>query len=133
MSRNAVEAIIKDAGIKAWLTNPVRPHKLRHTFATSLLRRWWNIYYIKEVLGHQHITTTQTYLSATNTDLKKTQSLLQVVSKEQESIEEELMPMPENVIIKDPNLFDRIRRQTMPNFQQWFGRGVSSLNRNGLG
>ena len=133
MSRNAVEAIIKDAGIKAWLTNPVWPHKLRHTFATSLLRRWWNIYYIKELLGHQHITTTQTYLSATNTDLKKTQSLLQVVSKEQESIEEELMPMPENVIIKDPNLFDRIRRQTMPNFQQWFGRGVSSLNRNGLG
>jgi hypothetical protein len=50
--------------------------------------------------------------------LKKTQSLLQVVSKEQESIEEELIPMSENVIIKDPNLFDRIRRQTMPNFQQ---------------
>ena len=104
-----------------------------YTFATSLLRRWWNIYYIKELLGHQHITTTQTYLSATNTDLKKTQSLLQVVSKEQESIEEELIPMSENVIIKDPNLFDRIRRQTMPNFQQWFGRGVSSFNRGWLG
>jgi len=60
--------------------------------------------------------------------LKKTQSLLQVVSKEQESIEEELMPMPENVIIKDPNLFERIRRQTMP-IQHGFERGVSSFNR----
>ena len=133
LSRNAVESIIKDAGIKAWLTNPVWPHKLRHTFATSLLRRWWNIYYIKELLGHQHITTTQTYLSATNTDLKKTQRLLQAAVIEEESLQEEkLMPMPENVIIKDPNLFERIRRQTMP-IQQQFERGVSSFNWNWLG
>jgi hypothetical protein len=43
-------------------------------------------------------------------------------------MEEKLMPMPENVIIKDPNLFERIRRQTMP-IQQGFERGVSSFNR----
>ena len=134
LSRTSVESIVRDAGIKAWITNPVWPHKLRHTFATSLLRRWWNIYYIKELLGHQHITTTQTYLSATNSDLKKTQCLLKNATIEEESLQEEkLMPMPENVIIKDPNLFDRIRRQTIPSFQQGFERGVSSFNRGWLG
>jgi hypothetical protein len=40
------------------------------------LRRWWNIFYIKELLGHTSILTTQNYLSATNNDLKKTQELL---------------------------------------------------------
>ena len=128
LSRAAVENIVRDAGIKAWLTNPVWPHKLRHTFATSLLRRGWNIYYIKELLGHQYITTTQTYLSATNNDLRKTQNLLQSAARAEQLYieEEELMPMPENVIIKDKNLFDKFKRQTMPNFQQGFGRGVSS-------
>lgn len=43
-------------------------------------------------------------------------------------IEEKLMPMLESVIIKDPNLFERVRRQTM-SIQQGFERGVSSLNR----
>ncbi len=124
MSRSAVENIIRDAGIKAWITNPVWPHKLRHTFATSLLRRWWNIYYIKELLGHKYITTTQTYLSATNDDLRKTQNLLQAARAVE--YEEQLMPMPENVIIKDPNLFDQFRRQTISNFQQGLGRGVPS-------
>lgn len=135
LSRVSVEEVVKNAGIKAWITNPVWPHKLRHTFATSLLRRWWNIYYIKELLGHQHITTTQTYLSATNNDLKKTQALLQQAVVEEEGMyEEKLMPMPENIIIKDRNLFEQLRNNFIqPNFQQDFRRGVSSYNRNWLG
>ena len=65
--------------------------------------------------------------------MKKTQSLLQTARIEEESMmEEKLMPMSENVIIKDPNLFERIRRQTMP-IQQGFERGVSSFNRGWLG
>jgi len=134
LSRVTVEEIVKNAGIKAWLTNPVWPHKLRHTFATSLLRRWWNIYYIKELLGHQHITTTQTYLSATNNDLKKTQALLQQSVVEEESYEEKLMPMPENIIIKDKNLFEQFKNQwVFQSFQQQIGRGVPSYNWGCLG
>ena len=124
LTRTAVEMIVKTAGINAWISNPVWPHKLRHTFATSLLRRWWNLYYIKELLGHQHITTTQTYLTATNSDLKKTQSLLKYASGVEE-IEKELTPMPEQIIIKDKNLFNQFRNP-IPSFQQWFGRGVSN-------
>lgn len=130
LSRVTVENIVRDAGIKAWITNPVWPHKLRHTFATSLLRRWWNIYYIKELLGHQHITTTQTYLSATNTDLRKTQSLLQTARLEEESMiqEEEYMPMPESIIIRDRNLFNQMNK-AHPFVEQWYGRGVPCYRR----
>ena len=127
LSRVAVEEIVKTAGIKAWITNPVWPHKLRHTFATSLLRRWGNIYYIKELLGHQHITTTQTYLSATNQDLKKTQNLLQTSRAEQYMEEEQLDPMPENIIIKDQNILNQFRNfipGLQRSFQNQMNRGV---------
>ena len=134
LSRNTVEWIVKNAWKDAWLTNPVWPHKLRHTFATCLLRRGWNIYYIKELLGHQYITTTQTYLSATNSDLKNTQSLLlnQKLSGDFWG-NERLVPMPENVIIKDKSLFDRFRNSAsaVPNqeyFSTGFERGVSAYS-----
>ena len=42
--------------------------------------------------------------------------------------EEELALMPENVIIKDKNLLNEFKRQRMPSFQQWFGRGVFASN-----
>lgn len=107
LSRNSVEKIIREAWVSAWIKDPVWPHKLRHTFATFILRRWWNIYYIKELLGHQNISTTQTYLSATNDDLKRTQELLLNDAKHYE--QEVLMPMPEQTIIKDNTLFNRFQ------------------------
>ena len=124
LSRNSVETMVKEAWVKAWISTPIWPHKLRHTFATSLLRRWGNIYYIKELLGHQHITTTQTYLSATNNDLKKTQNLLRAVRlEEQGSYEEELSPMPENLIIKDRNLYEKMK-SAYPFWDGGVNRGV---------
>ena len=115
LSRCAVEVIVKDAAKNAWIKNSVRPHKLRHTFATCLLRRWGNIYYIKELLWHQYITTTQTYLSATNNDLKKTQNLLKSARLAEQEMEE-LTPMPWQIIIKDSRLFDQFTtRNVYPN------------------
>jgi len=76
LSRNAVEKIISGGAIKAWITTKVFPHKLRHTFATNLLRRNANLYHIKELLGHASITTTQTYLTVRNYELANTQKLL---------------------------------------------------------
>ena len=107
LSRNSVEKIIRNAWIKAWISEPVWPHKLRHTFATNLLRRWWNIFYIKELLGHTSILTTQNYLSATNNDLKKTQNLLKEPAQEKDYEVEELIEGNESSIFNDYNLYEK--------------------------
>ena len=99
LSRNTVESIVREAWEKAWLSEPVWPHKLRHTFATDLLRRWWNIYYIKELLWHASVTTTQNYLSATNKDLQKTQELLKVSTYDNRA--QQLDPLPAQYIVNN--------------------------------
>lgn len=73
LSNASIEKIIRDAGVNAGLTEKVYPHKLRHTFATNLLRCGASIYHIKELLGHSSIATTQLYLSASNQELRETQ------------------------------------------------------------
>ena len=125
LTRAAVEMIVRNAGVKAGLTNPVWPHKLRHTFATSILRRWGSIYYIKELLWHQNITTTQTYLTATNRDLRETQKLLLGNWRGVDWLEEPLSPMPENIIVKDNALFNQFRNW-FSIFQNQIERGVPS-------
>jgi len=44
-------------------------HTLRHTFATQLLKRDTSLYYIKELMGHKGIESTEIYLHCTNKDL----------------------------------------------------------------
>ena len=44
--------------------------------------------------------------------------------------EEELAPMPENIIVNN-NLFGQYQRQLMPNFQMGLGRGVPVQNLQG--
>lgn len=68
MSRNAVEKIIKTLWEKAWIE--LFPHKLRHTFATNLLKQGTNLYHIQKLLGHANINTTIWYLWATNYELE---------------------------------------------------------------
>ena len=71
LSRTAIEVMIRDRGRKAGITKPVTPHKLRHTFATSLLRNGADIRSVQELLGHASISTTQIYTHVANADLKK--------------------------------------------------------------
>lgn len=72
LSRTAIEIMIRDRGRAAGLTKPVTPHKLRHTFATTLLRNGADIRSVQELLGHSSIATTQIYTHVANADLKKT-------------------------------------------------------------
>lgn len=63
-----VERIIRNAAMKS-LGRPVHPHILRHTFATRLMRTT-NARVVQELLGHQHITSTQIYTHPNQEDLK---------------------------------------------------------------
>jgi site-specific recombinase XerD len=54
--------VVKQAAKKAGIIKDVHTHTLRHSFATHLLEQGINILVIKELLGHEQIETTMTYL-----------------------------------------------------------------------
>lgn len=47
------------------------PHVLRHTFATAMLNNEADLEAVKELLGHESVTTTQIYTHTTFEELKK--------------------------------------------------------------
>ena len=57
-----VQRIFQLAKEKAMIKKEVGVHSLRHSFATHLLEKGTDIKYIKEILGHFNIKTTERYL-----------------------------------------------------------------------
>ena len=57
----AIEKIIRAIGRRAGLSEPLHPHKLRHTFATQALNAGMDIVVIQQLLGHSNLDTTQIY------------------------------------------------------------------------
>lgn len=58
----AIQGIIKEIGERAKLSKKVTPHTLRHTAATRLRDKGFDISEIKEHLRHRSITTTSIYV-----------------------------------------------------------------------
>jgi site-specific recombinase XerD len=70
VSRGTIYERIRTLGRRARISKPLSPHRLRHTFASHLVREGINLVTIRDLLGHRQITSTQVYLHVTAQDLR---------------------------------------------------------------
>ena len=64
-----VQQVFQNAKIKSKILKDVGVHSLRHSFTTHLLDKGTDIKYIKDLLGHFNIKTTEIYLHVAKKDL----------------------------------------------------------------
>jgi len=75
LTPRTIQRIVKKCAIKAGIMGKsVSPHKLRHSFATDLLRNGADIRSVQSLLGHSSVTTTQIYTHVTDKQLKEVHS-----------------------------------------------------------
>jgi site-specific recombinase XerD len=70
LSRTSIYERVRTWGQRSHLSKTLSPHRLRHTFATHLVREGVGIVTIRDLLGHRQITSTQIYLHVTAQDLR---------------------------------------------------------------
>ncbi len=86
--KNLVYNLVKRNLSKVVTLKKKSPHVLRHTFATTMLNNEAELGAVKELLGHESITTTEIYTHATFEELKKCiNKLIQELKKKEVSMD----------------------------------------------
>ena len=80
-STRSAQQIFHDAKEKAKINKNVGIHSLRHSFATHLLEKGIDIRYIKDLLGHFSIKTTERYLHVKRESLINIPNVLDELNK----------------------------------------------------
>ena len=70
-SESSVRAILNRKALELGIKKNVYPHLMRDCFATHLLQQGIDTRFIQEILGHEHITTTQKYEHIASDDISK--------------------------------------------------------------
>lgn len=71
LSRGGVYERVRLWGQRSRIGVHLSPHRMRHTFATHLVRAGVGLVTIRDLLGHRLITSTQVYLHVTADDLRR--------------------------------------------------------------
>lgn len=69
--RSALRYLVTQAALRAGLERRASPHRLRHSYATHLLRNGADVRQIQLLLGHASLSSTQIYLSVEVSDLHR--------------------------------------------------------------
>ena len=77
LTRVMIFYIVRDAAKAAGISRAVHPHTLRHSFATHLVVGGADIRVVQQMLGHEHIATTEIYTHLDVNELRKAVALLE--------------------------------------------------------
>lgn len=72
MTTSSIESLFYQLKKRYGILDNITPHKWRHTFATSFLRKGGDLETLRMLLGHSNLKTTQKYLHLNQQDIRKT-------------------------------------------------------------
>ena len=84
LTRQRAHQIIKNVCVKAGLNGNLATHSLRKSYAQRLYGILADIFSVKEMLGHQSVTTTQAYLGVDIEKVKQASEAMTISRKQEE-------------------------------------------------